>query len=100
MLNWIVEQIWAIVTWVPALFVPEHSPNFVIIRGVLGLILIILILAVIGLLPSAFKHLMRLTRHSVDQENGRKQLRVESRGQIILGRFHKSWRKTSRGSDA
>lgn len=48
MLDWIAETIWKIVNYVPAQFVAQDSPNFVLIRAMFGLILIVLVVAAIG----------------------------------------------------
>jgi hypothetical protein len=52
MLNWLVEKIWAVVTWVPAWFVEEGSPRFMVVRGMFALILITLVVCVIAMWPS------------------------------------------------
>jgi hypothetical protein len=52
MLEWIAEKIVAILTFVPALFVAEDSPQFMLFRAMFGLLLIPLILLVIAMLPS------------------------------------------------
>ena len=61
MLDWIVEKLWAAVTFVPALFVAEESPNFMLIRAMFGLLLIVLIVYVIAMQPfrSAIVRCMR-----------------------------------------
>jgi hypothetical protein len=51
MLDWITDGIWAIVTWVPALFVAEDSHNFTLIRSMFALLLIVLVVGVIAMLP-------------------------------------------------
>ena len=51
MLDRIVDGILAIVTSVPALFVAEDSPNFMLIRAMFGLLLIVLIVYVIAMRP-------------------------------------------------
>lgn len=51
MLDWIVEGIIAIVTFVPALFVAEDSPNFMLIRAMFGLLLIVLVVYIIAMQP-------------------------------------------------
>jgi len=50
-LDWFSETIWAIVTYVPALFVAEDSPNFMLIRAMFGLLLIVLVVYVIAMRP-------------------------------------------------
>ena len=52
MLNWLAEKIWAVVTWVPAWFVEENSPQFMVIRGMFALMLITLVVYVIAMWPS------------------------------------------------
>ena len=51
MLDWLVEGIIAIVTFVPALFVAEDSPNFMLIRAMFGLLLIVLVVYIIAMQP-------------------------------------------------
>lgn len=51
MLDWIVGWIFAIVTFIPALFVAEDSPNFMLIRTMFGLLLIVLVVFVIAMQP-------------------------------------------------
>ena len=51
MLDWIGEKILAIVTYVPALFVAEDSPNFMAIRAMFGLLLIVLVAYLIAMRP-------------------------------------------------
>lgn len=51
MLDWIGETILAIVSFVPALFVAEESPNFMLIRAMFGLLLILLIVYVVAMRP-------------------------------------------------
>ena len=51
MLDWIGEKILAIVTYVPALFVAEDSPNFTAIRAMFGLLLIVLVAYLIAMRP-------------------------------------------------
>ena len=56
--HWISETIWTIVTFVPALFVPEDSPNFALIRAMFALMLIVLIVYLMAARPfrSAIGH--------------------------------------------
>jgi hypothetical protein len=51
MLEWIADKIFAIVTAVPALFVDEKTPNFMLIRAMFGLLLIVLIVYLIAMRP-------------------------------------------------
>jgi nitrogen fixation/metabolism regulation signal transduction histidine kinase len=51
MLDWIVGWIFAIVTFIPALFVAEDSPNFMLIRTMFGLLLIVLVVYIIATKP-------------------------------------------------
>jgi hypothetical protein len=51
MLDWIGEKILAIVTFIPALFISEHSPNYMLFRAMVGLLLIVLIVYVIAMRP-------------------------------------------------
>ena len=56
--HWISEKIMAIVSYVPAMFVDQESPNFVLIRAMFGLILIALFVYAIAMTPfrSAIAH--------------------------------------------
>ena len=56
--HWISETITAIVSYVPAMFVDQESPNFLLIRTMFGLILIALIVYAIAMTPlrSAIAH--------------------------------------------
>ena len=49
--HWISETIWSIVTFVPALFVAEDSPNFMLIRAMFALMLIVLVVYLMAMRP-------------------------------------------------
>jgi hypothetical protein len=51
MLDWIVEKVIAIVSYVPAQFVPPDSQHFVLIRSMFALLLIALVLLILALRP-------------------------------------------------
>ncbi len=51
MLDRIADAIWATVNAVPALFVEQDSPNFMLIRAMFGLLLIVLIVYLIAMRP-------------------------------------------------
>ena len=51
MLDWIGETILAIVTSVPAVFLAEDSPTFTLVRGMFGLLLIVLVVYLIAMSP-------------------------------------------------
>jgi hypothetical protein len=59
MFDWIAGRIWAIVTFVPALFVAEDSPNFTLIRAMFGLLLIVAILFMIVMLQQFWSTIAR-----------------------------------------
>jgi hypothetical protein len=61
MLDWIGDKIFTVVTFVPALFVDEKSPNFMLIRAMFGLLLIVLIVYLMAMRPfrSAIARCMR-----------------------------------------
>jgi hypothetical protein len=42
-LHWLVEKILAVVNFVPVLFVEQNSPRFEIVRGLLGLMFVLLV---------------------------------------------------------
>ena len=46
MLHWLVEKILAVVNFLPALFVEQNSPRFEIVRGLFGLVFVLLVLIV------------------------------------------------------
>lgn len=52
MLDWVAEKIWAVVTWVPALFLEEGSHRFILVRGMLAILVAVLVLCVIAMWPS------------------------------------------------
>jgi hypothetical protein len=56
--HWISETVWTIVTFVPALFVAEDSPNFALIRAMFALMLVVLIVYLMAMRPfrSAIAH--------------------------------------------
>jgi hypothetical protein len=62
--HWISETIYAIVSYVPALFVPQDSAHFVLIRGMFGLLLIVLLVWIIAMRPlrSVIQHYKRSRR--------------------------------------
>jgi hypothetical protein len=62
MLDWISEAIFAIVTSVPAVFVAEDSPTFTLVRGMFGLLLIVLVVYFIAMWPFRpfFERCMRM----------------------------------------
>jgi hypothetical protein len=51
MLDWISEALLAISKTVPAWLVEQDSPNFLLVRGMLGLLLLILIVYVLTMRP-------------------------------------------------
>jgi len=51
MLDWLVETILAIVNFVPALFVEQDTPRFVLVRGLFGLMFVLLVLIALALWP-------------------------------------------------
>jgi hypothetical protein len=48
MLDWIADTLLKIVNYAPALFVAQDSANFMLIRAMFGLILIVLVVVVIA----------------------------------------------------
>jgi hypothetical protein len=51
MLDWIVDKVIAIVSYVPAQFVPPDSQHFTLIRSMFALLLIVLVLLILALHP-------------------------------------------------
>jgi hypothetical protein len=51
MLEWIVERFQALVNAVPALLMSEDSPNFMLGRTMIGLLLIIVVVYLIAMRP-------------------------------------------------
>jgi high-affinity Fe2+/Pb2+ permease len=51
MLHWLVEKILAIVNFVPALFVQQDSPSFVLVRGLFGLLFVLLVVCALAFWP-------------------------------------------------
>jgi hypothetical protein len=56
MLDWVGDQIYWLVTYVPALFLDQDSPRFNLFRAMCGLLLIVLVVYIIAFRPirSAF----------------------------------------------
>lgn len=51
MLDWIVETIMAIVSYVPAQFVPPDSMHFTLVRSMFALLLVVLVVLILALRP-------------------------------------------------
>jgi hypothetical protein len=51
MLDWVVDKIWTVVTWVPALFLEEGSPRYVLFRGMVAILVAVLVLCAIAIWP-------------------------------------------------
>lgn len=51
MLDWLVEKILAIVNFLPALFVEQGSPSFDLVRGMFGLLFVLLVLCAVAFWP-------------------------------------------------
>jgi len=49
MLDWFVDRLMAIITYVPALIVTQDSPHFYVVRGMFGLLLIVLAILAVAL---------------------------------------------------
>jgi hypothetical protein len=66
MLDWLVDAIIAIVSYIPAQFVPRDSQHFVLIRSMFALILIVLVISILALHPlRSIRRYMR-NRQSAD----------------------------------
>jgi hypothetical protein len=52
--HWLSEAILAIVNFVPALFVAQDSPHFMLVRAMFGLLFIVLAMGVIAMLRPLF----------------------------------------------
>jgi hypothetical protein len=50
-LPWLVEKILAVVNFLPALFVEQNSLRFEIVRGLFGLLFVLLVLIALALWP-------------------------------------------------
>jgi hypothetical protein len=51
MFDWLIDPIFAALKSIPALFTEEGSPNFLLVRAMLGLALLTLILYLIAMRP-------------------------------------------------
>jgi hypothetical protein len=51
MLDWLVHQIWAAISAVPALFVDEGTPTFTLVRTMFALLLIVLVVYLMAMRP-------------------------------------------------
>jgi hypothetical protein len=71
MLDWISETVIAIVSYIPAQFVPPDSQHFVLIRSMFGLLLVVLVVLILALNPLRFIRRSfrnrRSANHSVDR---------------------------------
>jgi hypothetical protein len=67
-LDRIVEAIETITTAVPALFVDATSPNFIIIRAMFSLLLVVLVLAILAVLPSAMARCARTITSLIERK--------------------------------
>jgi hypothetical protein len=61
MLDWMVGTVIAIVSYVPAQFVPPDSQHFVLIRSMFALLLIVLVVLILALNP--LRSLKRFMQH-------------------------------------
>ena len=52
MLNWIADKILSTVSRIPAWLVDQSSPNFLLIRAMFGLMIIVLIIYLVAVLSS------------------------------------------------
>jgi hypothetical protein len=66
MLDWISETVIAIVSYIPAQFVPPDSQHFVLIRSMFGLLLIVLVVLILALNPLRFIRRNLRTRRSAN----------------------------------
>jgi threonine/homoserine/homoserine lactone efflux protein len=57
--HWISERILAIVSYVPAQFVSESSPHFMLVRAMFALLLIVLVVGVIALRSSIARYMRK-----------------------------------------
>jgi hypothetical protein len=71
MLDWIVNKVIAIVSYVPAQFVPPDSQHFVLIRSMFALLLIVLVLLILALQPlrsiRRYMHNRQSANHRADR---------------------------------
>jgi high-affinity Fe2+/Pb2+ permease len=62
MLYWLVDQILDVVNFVPALFVEQDSPRFEMVRGLFGLMFVLLVLLALALWPKRSNTMRGRTR--------------------------------------
>jgi hypothetical protein len=67
MLDWLVDSVIAIVSYVPAQFVHPDSQHFTIIRSMFALLLIVLVLLILALHPLRLIRRYWQGRQSADQ---------------------------------
>jgi hypothetical protein len=65
MLDWMARKIWEVVTWIPAVFLEEGSPNYALVRTMFALLFITLIVYLIALCspPSTFTRYIQAITH-------------------------------------
>ena len=51
MLSWISDTIFTIISWIPNWLYADNSPRYLIVRGMLGLLLLVIIILVIAVWP-------------------------------------------------
>lgn len=51
MLHWISEKMWALLSLVPGIFVDKDDPHFALVRGLFGLLLIVLFAYLVAMGP-------------------------------------------------
>jgi hypothetical protein len=59
MLEWIANAVLAVVNYLPAQFVTQDSPNFVLVRAMFGFIFIVLLVFIIGSVRPLYATLAR-----------------------------------------
>jgi hypothetical protein len=50
-LHWVSEKMWALLSLVPGVFVDRDDPHFALVRGLVGLLVIVLVVYVVAMGP-------------------------------------------------
>jgi hypothetical protein len=69
MLDWLVHQIIAIVTYIPALIVAQDSLHFYIARAMFALLLIVLVMLVVALRAEILSCITRLWKEHTGRDS-------------------------------
>ena len=85
--HWISESILAIVNFVPAQFVAEDSPRFILIRAMFALMFIVLILLMIAMLRPLWSAIARSVKKTSKPTDNAEQT-AQARPPVVIKQIH------------